>query len=149
MDTRNWLAEVDGVVTRVLGAVEVGPGDADLAFNMAGRQKPGSRVGRVWPENDGEWFGLVYPGQVMPYLMPAGVAGYTVEHRTEAFEVVSRVYWGRECVGTFYTRGQDVSVGKFRLTARSPVKAMLGIIDEHQKGQRLIQRQAAAFGVPA
>ena len=64
-------------------------------------------------------------------------------------EIVSRVYWGRECVGTFYTRGQDVSVGKFRLTARSPVKAMLGIIDEHQRGQRLIHRQAAAFGVPA
>jgi hypothetical protein len=81
--------------------------------------------------------------------MPAGVDGYTVEHRTEAFEVVSRVYWGRECVGTFYTRGQSVSVGKSRLTAHSPVKAMLGIIDEHQKSQRLIAMQVAAFCVPA
>lgn len=149
MATRNWLAEVEGVVVRVHGGVEVGPGDADLAFNLAGRQNPGARVGRVWPENDESWFGLVYTGQVMPYLMPAGVAGYTVEHRTEAFEVVSRVYWGRECVGTFYTRGQDVSVGKFRLAARNPVKAMLGIIDEHQKNRRLIEMQAAAFGVPA
>ena len=151
MDARNWLAEIDGVVTRVLGAVEVGPGDADLAFNMAGRQSPYSRVGRVWPENDSEWFGLVYPGQVMPYLMPAGVAGYTVEYRTlDAFETVGRVYSpSREYVGVFYVYRQQVTVGRMRSVAPSPVSAMLWLIRQYEDARRLIAMQAAAFGVPA
>ena len=146
----NWMGEVDGQVKPVAQTEDLGPGAADLARNIAGRKFPGCTIGRVWPQGDQRWWDIVYPGEVMPLVLPAGVAGYEVVYRTDAFETVGTVYHGAEHVCTFYVSKRGVvSVGRNRRTVASPSVALLGIVKAHQESLRNLEMVRAAFGCPA
>jgi hypothetical protein len=145
----SWMGEVNGQVKPVAQTEDLEPGAADLARNIAGRKFPGATIGRVWPDGDQRWWNIVYPGEVMPLVLPAGVAGYEVVYRTEAFETVGTVYHGAERVGNFYvSRRGTVSVGRSRRTVASPSVALLSIVRAHQESVRSIDTARVAFGCP-
>jgi len=81
--------------------------------------------------------------------LPAGVAGYKVTYRTEAFETIGVVRFGDEVVGKIYVnRAGQVTYGRNRYPATSAAAALLKLIVAHQASVASTRSAAAAMGCP-
>jgi hypothetical protein len=82
-------------------------------------------------------------------LLPAGVAGYKVSYRTEAFETIGVVCFGDEVVGKIYVnRAGHITYGRNRTAATSAAAALLKVAAAHQAGVVSTRSAAAAMGCP-